>query len=164
MSAPGETGNGHEVHRWTDRSGISWECDAYDHGPFCRLCRRVQVPTHCDFTWEDRREPRSRRGRGHAAGALHHRCNKPGGHRAARHTCSCGASSQTDGAEPSAVKPASSSPRRSVTPKKPVAPRKPRTKREKLIAASPVPDVTRNYFDALDRLRTKGHSGGGPDA
>jgi hypothetical protein len=27
------------THRWTDRFGQEWECDAYDHGPFCRLCR-----------------------------------------------------------------------------------------------------------------------------
>jgi hypothetical protein len=30
-----------EPHRWTDSDGQAWECDEYDHGPFCRLCRRV---------------------------------------------------------------------------------------------------------------------------
>lgn len=25
--------------RWTDRYGIKWQCDAYDHGPMCRQCR-----------------------------------------------------------------------------------------------------------------------------
>lgn len=33
-----------EVHRWTDRYGQTWECDAYDHGPLCRRCRLVPVP------------------------------------------------------------------------------------------------------------------------
>lgn len=33
----------HEMHRWTDRDGNSWECDAYDHGPFCRQCRMVEI-------------------------------------------------------------------------------------------------------------------------
>lgn len=28
------------VHRWVDRDGRAWRCDAYDHGPFCRLCER----------------------------------------------------------------------------------------------------------------------------
>lgn len=28
-------------HRWTDRDGQTWVCDAYDHGPMCRLCRPV---------------------------------------------------------------------------------------------------------------------------
>jgi hypothetical protein len=27
-----------ELHRWTDRDGQEWACQAYDHGPFCRLC------------------------------------------------------------------------------------------------------------------------------
>lgn len=27
--------------RWTDADGVEWECDAYDHGPFCRQCRVV---------------------------------------------------------------------------------------------------------------------------
>ena len=31
----------HELYAWTDREGVMWECDAYDHGPFCRQCRRV---------------------------------------------------------------------------------------------------------------------------
>ena len=29
------------VHAWTDADGQDWECDAYDHGPFCRQCRQV---------------------------------------------------------------------------------------------------------------------------
>lgn len=28
------------VHRWT-QDGQEWICAAYDHGPFCRLCQRV---------------------------------------------------------------------------------------------------------------------------
>jgi hypothetical protein len=31
----------HQMHRWTDQEGFMWECDEYDHGPFCRLCRVV---------------------------------------------------------------------------------------------------------------------------
>lgn len=31
----------HKLYRWTDRDGRAWECDAYDHGPMCRLCRLV---------------------------------------------------------------------------------------------------------------------------
>ena len=27
-------------HAWT-QNGQAWECDAYDHGPFCRQCRLV---------------------------------------------------------------------------------------------------------------------------
>lgn len=29
------------LHEWTDEAGISWACDAYDHGPDCRVCKRV---------------------------------------------------------------------------------------------------------------------------
>lgn len=28
------------LHEWTT-GGQRWECDAYDHGPFCRQCRRA---------------------------------------------------------------------------------------------------------------------------
>lgn len=27
---------------WTDADGVTWACDAYDHGPFCRQCRVVE--------------------------------------------------------------------------------------------------------------------------
>jgi hypothetical protein len=33
-----------QLHRWKDRGGQWWECDAYDHGPFCRLCRKIATP------------------------------------------------------------------------------------------------------------------------
>ncbi len=30
------------LHRWTDfTSGQEWACVAYDHGPHCRLCQKV---------------------------------------------------------------------------------------------------------------------------
>lgn len=29
------------VHRWTDADGFTWLCAAYDHGPMCRQCWRV---------------------------------------------------------------------------------------------------------------------------
>ena len=32
---------GHTLYTWVDADGVMWECDAYDHGPFCRQCRRV---------------------------------------------------------------------------------------------------------------------------
>lgn len=33
-----------ELQIWTDRDGVTWACDAYDHGPFCRQCRIVEDP------------------------------------------------------------------------------------------------------------------------
>lgn len=30
-----------KLHRWTQRDGAEWACAAYDHGPLCRLCTRV---------------------------------------------------------------------------------------------------------------------------
>lgn len=30
----------HLLYRW-EQSGVAWACCAYDHGPFCRRCRRV---------------------------------------------------------------------------------------------------------------------------
>jgi hypothetical protein len=30
-----------ELRRWTNRHHEEWVCGAYDHGPMCRLCRRV---------------------------------------------------------------------------------------------------------------------------
>jgi hypothetical protein len=32
----------HPLVTWTDRYGVTWACDAYDHGPFCRSCRCVE--------------------------------------------------------------------------------------------------------------------------
>lgn len=29
------------LHRWTDADGQDWACAVYDHGPFCRLCQRL---------------------------------------------------------------------------------------------------------------------------
>ena len=30
---------------WVDNTGQAWECNEYDHGPFCRGCRQVASPT-----------------------------------------------------------------------------------------------------------------------
>lgn len=30
-----------KFRQWTDRNGVKWFCDAYDHGPMCRQCKRV---------------------------------------------------------------------------------------------------------------------------
>lgn len=32
------------LHRWT-QDGQEWACAVYDHGPFCRLCHRVEGDT-----------------------------------------------------------------------------------------------------------------------
>lgn len=40
-----------DLHRWTDRDGAVWECDAYDHGPFCRRCRYVGNALDDFFAW-----------------------------------------------------------------------------------------------------------------
>jgi hypothetical protein len=37
--SPGDTENP-RMTRWV-QNGDRWECDAYDHGPFCRQCRNV---------------------------------------------------------------------------------------------------------------------------
>lgn len=29
------------IHHWIAQDGEHWICTAYDHGPFCRLCRPV---------------------------------------------------------------------------------------------------------------------------
>jgi hypothetical protein len=29
------------IHVWTNKAGETWACAAADHGPMCRLCRRV---------------------------------------------------------------------------------------------------------------------------
>jgi hypothetical protein len=36
-----ELPNGKTLHRFTDADGSPWACIAYDHGAFCRRCRRV---------------------------------------------------------------------------------------------------------------------------
>lgn len=30
-----------KVHIWHDSFGDIWYCDQYDHGPMCRLCRKM---------------------------------------------------------------------------------------------------------------------------
>lgn len=29
------------IHRWFGVDGEQWACGVYDHGPMCRLCKRV---------------------------------------------------------------------------------------------------------------------------
>lgn len=35
------------LRQWTDKEGVRWECDAYDHGPMCRQC--TPVCTTCGY-------------------------------------------------------------------------------------------------------------------
>lgn len=30
-----------ELRVWTDDQGVTWACDAYDHGPLCRRCEPI---------------------------------------------------------------------------------------------------------------------------
>lgn len=38
----GEGGERVSLQYWTDANGDDWACAAYDHGPFCRLCTKVE--------------------------------------------------------------------------------------------------------------------------
>ena len=46
MGARQTTANsaGHVLHVW-EQDGDVWACCAYDHGPMCRMCRRVTDET-----------------------------------------------------------------------------------------------------------------------
>jgi hypothetical protein len=33
--------DGQTLHEWVDTAGDKWACLAYDHGPLCGRCRRV---------------------------------------------------------------------------------------------------------------------------
>lgn len=49
-----------ELRVWVDSTGQRWECDAYDHGPFCRLCRKVEICATCEGRRVVRRRYRDR--------------------------------------------------------------------------------------------------------
>lgn len=44
------------MHYWTTPDGQRWACDAYDHGPFCRLCTKVEADKPTEIVkaiWND---------------------------------------------------------------------------------------------------------------
>jgi hypothetical protein len=43
MSDKARAGKPCEFKRWTNPTGDEWVCAATDHGPFCRLCQRVDI-------------------------------------------------------------------------------------------------------------------------
>lgn len=57
-----ELPGGRRLHRWTDRDGQEWACMAYDHGPMCRLCQRVDetLGACLELVEEGKAEPRQR--------------------------------------------------------------------------------------------------------